>query len=573
MDRDFVIGIVLLLVIFFVWQSFGPKPQPALVPEDSAVGESVPGSTIAPALVPDKATQTATPYQAPPGQDPTGMNPVGMGTPETTVSPVQINPQPAFEVDGENFVAKFSNVGGRISSWKLKNFNDVAGLEGKPLDMVSLPDSGKLPMSTYWVGAGPRINISDVYEIESKGPDRIVFTRTDSSGFKITKTFEPDLSGYGVKLNVFVQAPAGQTGQGRLSISNYREQIITKSGLFSRGFDITKYIAYVAGKKEEEPIEKAAGVSYPGNVIWAGFDNLYFLSVIAPIISETAQAQAIGSTGPGDPVASVITMPERMINSGETVEWEFTAYLGPKTEKTLIAAAHSFDQALDFGWFTIIAKPLVRVLQFFQGLVKNWGLAIIIVTIIIKLLLLPLTQKSYKSMSAMSKLQPAMKEIREKFGEDRERLNQEMMALYKAHGVSPAAGCLPMLVQLPFFIAFYRALYGTIELRHAPFMFWIQDLSAPDPYYVTPIVMGITMVASQKMTPTTADPMQAKMMLMMPVVFTFFFLNLPSGLVLYWLVSNVLTIGQQYYLRRSSDAGSPQEPDVPKDNVIEATAE
>ncbi len=562
MDRDFIIGIVLLLVIFFVWQSFGPKPQQPVETVDQAATEGVPDSGVAPAMVPAGTPETT----APPSPGAAGGDETSPDSAEVpAVETVRIDPEPPFTIDRDNYTVQFTNVGGRIASWTLKDFNDVAGPDGKPLDMVSLPDSGKFPLSTYWVGAGPKMKESDVYEIESKGPDRIVFSRRDASGFTVRKIFEPSPLGYTVNMKVVVEAPPSTVAQGRLSVTNYQEKIVAKKGFFSRGFDITKYVVNLGDGKEEEPIEKAAGVSYPGNVIWAGFENLYFLSVIAPEITETTQAQAIASGGAGDPVSSVITMPEKIINPGEAVEYNFTAYFGPKAEKPLIAAGHSFDQALDFGWFTIIAKPLVRVLQFFQKYVKNWGLAIIIVTIIIKLLLLPLTHKSYKSMKAMSKLQPAMKEIREKYGEDRERLNQEMMALYKAHGVSPASGCLPMMVQLPFFIAFYRALYGTIELRHAPFMLWIQDLSAPDPYYVTPIIMGASMVLSQKMTPTTADPMQAKMMLLMPVVFTFFFLNLPSGLVLYWFVSNILTIAQQYYLRRDPEEPKTDLPAKPKE--------
>ncbi|MCL4235083.1 MAG: membrane protein insertase YidC, partial [Deltaproteobacteria bacterium] len=214
-----------------------------------------------------------------------------------------------------------------------------------------------------------------------------------------------------------------------------------------------------------------------------------------------------------------------------------------------------------FGWFSAIAKLLVRFLQLLYGWTGNWGIAIIITTVIIKVLLYPLTYKSYKSMKAMSALAPLMQELREKHKEDRERLNQEMMALYKAHNVNPASGCLPMLLQLPIFLAFYRALYGTIELRHAPFAWWIQDLSAPDPYYVTPIIMGATMVITQKMTPTSADPIQQKMMMLMPVVFTFMFLSFPSGLVLYWLVSNLLTIAQQFSMNRAGlTPGAPPKP-------------
>jgi YidC/Oxa1 family membrane protein insertase len=214
------------------------------------------------------------------------------------------------------------------------------------------------------------------------------------------------------------------------------------------------------------------------------------------------------------------------------------------------AVDHQLAEVVDFGFFSPIAKPLLFVLKFFYGFLGNYGLAIILLTAIIKLLFWPLTQKSYTSMKSMQKLQPEMQKIRDKFKNDRERLNKEIMELYRKHRVNPLGGCLPMLVQIPVFFALYKVLMEAIEVRHAPFYFWIQDLSAKDPYYITPIIMGATMFIQQKMTPTTMDPTQAKLFMLMPVIFTFMFLNFPSGLVIYWLVNNLLTIGQQALINR-----------------------
>ena len=208
-------------------------------------------------------------------------------------------------------------------------------------------------------------------------------------------------------------------------------------------------------------------------------------------------------------------------------------------------------EAIDLGWYSILAKPLLSILKFFYSYTRNYGIAIILITIILKLLFFPLTQKSYKSMKEMQKLQPKMTELKEKHKNDRDAMNRAMMELYKTHKVNPMGGCLPMLVQIPVFFALYKALMFSIELRHAPFAFWITDLSAKDPYYITPVIMGVTMFIQQKMTPSNMDPVQAKMMLALPVVFTFMFLNFPSGLVLYWLVNNILTIAQQYYINKS----------------------
>jgi YidC/Oxa1 family membrane protein insertase len=190
------------------------------------------------------------------------------------------------------------------------------------------------------------------------------------------------------------------------------------------------------------------------------------------------------------------------------------------------------------------------MLNFFHRYAHNYGVAIILVTVVVKILFYPLTHKSMKSMTAMQRLQPQMKTIREKYRKDPQAMNKEMMALYKKHGVNPMGGCLPILFQIPVFWALYKVLAMAIELRQAPFVLWITDLSVADPWKVTPILMGVSMFAQQKMTPTATDPRQAQMMLFLPVVFTFFFLNFPSGLVLYWLTNNLLTIAQQYFIRR-----------------------
>ena len=194
--------------------------------------------------------------------------------------------------------------------------------------------------------------------------------------------------------------------------------------------------------------------------------------------------------------------------------------------------------------------PLLIVLKFIYNYVGNYGIAIIILTILIKIIFWPLGNKSYKSMKEMQKLQPKMQELREKYKDDKQKLSQETMALYKTHKVNPLGGCLPIVIQIPVFFGLYKVLLYAIELRHSPFFFWIQDLSAKDPYYITPIVMGATMFMQQKMTPTMGDPMQAKIMLFMPVVFTFLFLNFPSGLVIYWLFNNIISIGQQMYINK-----------------------
>ncbi len=238
--------------------------------------------------------------------------------------------------------------------------------------------------------------------------------------------------------------------------------------------------------------------------------------------------------------------------------------MGPKDVETLGKAGHDLARAVDFGWFTFLAKPLLLVLRWFYKYTHNYGIAIILLTVVIKIIFWPLTQKSYKSMQVMKKIQPKIAQVREKYKDDREKLNQELMMLYRTYKVNPLGGCLPMVLQIPVFFALYRMLYGALELRHKPFMLWINDLTAPDrlhigidiPYLggipVLTLLMGVSMFIQQKMTPSGGDPRQEKMMLLMPVIFTVFFINFPSGLVLYWLVNNVLSIVQQYWINRSA---------------------
>jgi YidC/Oxa1 family membrane protein insertase len=242
--------------------------------------------------------------------------------------------------------------------------------------------------------------------------------------------------------------------------------------------------------------------------------------------------------------------PERSIPGGGEAVYSYELYLGPKVIDLLKELNVGAEKMVRFGWFTPIAKILLLFVNLTHKVTKNYGVDIIIISVLLKILFWPLTKKSYVSMKEMQKVQPEMAMLREKYKDDKTRLNREMMDLYKRRKVNPLGGCLPMVVQIPIFFALYWALMGSIELRHAPFIFWIQDLSYRDPIYISPILMGASMVWQQKMTPTVGDPRQAKMMMIMPIVFTFLFLSFPSGLVIYWLVTNVLTIGQQYLINK-----------------------
>jgi YidC/Oxa1 family membrane protein insertase len=288
--------------------------------------------------------------------------------------------------------------------------------------------------------------------------------------------------------------------------------------------------------------------SYDTEVLWSGYADKYFLSAVM------AGTGAIGSVNIRENkgfIEDVISTRAIALNPGEAFSLPYKLYFGPKDLDILKAQGNQLEKVIDLGWFTAVAKPLLYSLKFLYRYVHNYGIAIIIITVIIKILFYPLTYKSYKSMKDMQKIQPKMALLKEKHKNDKDAMNKAVMELYKTNKVNPLGGCLPMLIQMPIFIALYRALMTSIELRHAPFMLWIYDLSTKDPYYVTPIIMGATMFIQQKMTPNTSmDPAQAKMMMALPLVFTVMFINMPAGLVLYWFVNNILTIAQQMYINK-----------------------
>jgi len=247
------------------------------------------------------------------------------------------------------------------------------------------------------------------------------------------------------------------------------------------------------------------------------------------------------------------TGPLRVVAPGRSDAWRSRFYAGPKDQKRLERIAENLNLTVDYGFLWWLAVPLFSLLDWLHGLFGNWGLAIIMLTFLVKLVLYPLSSASYKSMANMRRVAPQMKRLQERYADDRQKLSQEMMGLYKKEGVNPLGGCLPMLLPMPIFIALYWVLFESVELRQAPFMLWIDDLAAMDPYFVLPLLMGGTMYAQQLLSPTLGDPMQARIMKMMPIMFTVLFLFFPAGLVLYWLVNSVLSIAQQWYVMRKAE--------------------
>ncbi len=388
----------------------------------------------------------------------------------------------------------------------------------------------------------------------------ISFDWMTEDGTGLTKTYTFDPESYLIELNITVKNASNRNLSDRLILS-LNKFVGEDSGYAFIGPSalINKSLEQIKTKKIEDKSE------YSGEITWASVEDRYFISSVIP---EEPIKGDIKISMTDRVVINSLMNPEFEIQAGTQKSFGFFLFMGPKSMELLDSLGHDMGKALNFGFFNIIAKPCLWFMNRIHGVIPNYGIAIILLTVFTKILLWPLGNKSYKSMSEMKKLQPLMTEIREKYKNDKQKMNQELMALYRTYKVNPMGGCLPMVLQIPVFFALYRMLYQAIELRHAPFFMWINDLSAPDrlfnfgfpipfmePPYGIPvltIVMGATMLLQQKMSPPPGDPTQAKMMMLMPVVFTFIFINFSSGLVLYWLINNLLSISQQYYVQKKT---------------------
>ncbi|MFN3987351.1 MAG: membrane protein insertase YidC [Rhodocyclaceae bacterium] len=286
---------------------------------------------------------------------------------------------------------------------------------------------------------------------------------------------------------------------------------------------------------------------------WLAMVQHYFVGAWLP--QQGTQREFFARQVGPDLYSSGVILPVAAIEPGSSGSVGVRLYAGPQDQNKLKDVAAGLDLVVDYGWLTVIAAPLFWVLAWFHSLTGNWGWAIILVTIAIKLVFFPLSAASYKSMAKMRVLGPRMQRLKELYGHDKQRMQQEMMEMYRKEKINPLGGCLPILVQIPVFIALYWVLLGSVEMRHAPWLGWIQDLSAKDPYFILPIIMGLSMLIQMKLNPTPPDPIQAKIMMVLPIVFTFMFMWFPSGLVLYWVVNNVLSIAQQWQITRMIEGG------------------
>jgi len=388
-------------------------------------------------------------------------------------------------------------------------------------------------------------------------------TATGRDGAEVEKiyTFRRNSYEIGVALNIRNPRAAALPAYAYFQLTHDGKPELTGSSI-AQSFgaqSFTGFAIYTSEGKFEKiapaDLDKGKGeLTKHANNGWLTFVQHYFVSAWLP--PDGVERDYVIEKRADGIYAGRVLIGTRVV-PGTSASVSVRLYAGPQEKHRLEAAAPGLDLVVDYGWLAIIAWPLFWLLEKFHALTGNWGVAIILLTVFIKLVFFPLSAASYKSMARMKLITPRLTKIREMYGHDRQKMNQAMMELYKTEKINPLGGCFPILVQIPVFIALYWVLLAAIELRHAPFMLWIQDLSALDPYYVLPILMTITMVLQTRMNPVPPDPVQAKVMKFMPFVFSIFFFFFPAGLVLYWLVNNILSILQQWQIQRMFDRDKP----------------
>ncbi|MHB1016054.1 MAG: membrane protein insertase YidC [Desulfurivibrionaceae bacterium] len=459
------------------------------------------------------------------------------------------------------YSAVVTESGGMVKSFRLKHYREALAKDSGNKELL-LPKGGdSLPLNFSWgvePGSIPPVVYAAAPLKQEQGGGTILTMRGKlPSGLEVVRTMRFSGQQYLMELTIEVVNPTATPLKGAPYLTLDNRPFSQESGRVFVGPAVLR-----DGVLEEIKTTdlKKGSRSFTGKISWAAYEDNYFLCGIVPHTGE--QHTAYFSLQEGDRVTTVLAGASDVIQPGQRQQYTYSVYFGPKTMGALKAAGYELDRSINFGWFDVMAKPTLYLLNFLYGYVGNYGVAIILVTVFIKLLFWPISQKGMKSMKTMQKLQPKMAKIREKFKDDKQLQQQEMIKLYQTYKVNPVGGCLPMVIQIPVFFALYKVLLQTIELRHAPFFLWITDLSAPDRLFigfnlpfvggipVLTLLMGATMFLQQKMTPATGDPTQQKVMMFMPVIFTFMFLNFASGLVLYWFVNNLLSIGQQYLVNR-----------------------
>jgi len=547
MEKRVLLAIFLSFLVLYIFQGLfvTPKPKPAAaVTAGEMTGSGTSGAAATVAVGAQAPGQPAAAAQAA-----AGAAPVVAGSTEREI-----------RVETDYVDAEFTNRGGELQSWRLKRYKNP---DGKPVQLVVTELLKRYPAPFSLKVNDPTVTrelndalyavrgaTGNIVDARTK-PATLTFEYQNAAGLRVEKIFHIEPKSYvltfkvsaasgGRTLNPTIEWGPGLGDAWNAVTSRYVQQ---PEGLIFHSS---------TGKVERlSPSNISKQTQYQGHFGYVGVDDNYFMSTLLfPPTSVQITYEPLSvptSSAPKAAVSNLVAYAVQPATGGAPLQF----FVGPKDFDLLSGINRNLVRAINFGWFSFLVVPLLRALQWIDSYVGNYGWSIIILTILINLAIFPLRHKSVVSMRKMSQIQPEIKAIQARYAKlkatdpARQKMNVEMMNLYKEKGVNPASGCLPMLLTLPILYAIYSLLEVAIEIRGAPFIGWITDLSVHDPLYITPVLMGISMVWQQKMQPSTVDPMQRKMMMFMPVIFTVMFLWAPSGLVLYWLVSNLWGIGQQ----------------------------
>jgi YidC/Oxa1 family membrane protein insertase len=486
------------------------------------------------------------------------------GVPAAPGGAIPSRPQTAdadrIRVTTDEFYMEIDTRGGTVSKVELQQYPlDIDAPERKLTLFEPAPPRLHIAQSGL-IGADPALAptheaVFRAEQTEYRMPDgqdslRVTLTWAHPSGVEVRKHFDFRRGSYEVAVDHEVLNSTDQPWSGR-RYGQLQRMEVAEEGQSSFVYTYMGGAYYTPDKKYQkysfdDMKEQALNKDVAGG--WIAMLQHYFVSAWVPPSEETDHfySKVLG----GDRYVIGSYSPSVTVAAGSTHVFPSTLYVGPKLQSELEQVAPGLDLTRDYGWLAVIAQPMFWIIAQIHNVVGNWGWAIIIFTILLKLVLFPLSATSYKSMAGMRKLGPRIQALKDRYGDDKQRMQQAMMEMYRKEKINPLGGCLPIVVQIPFFIALYWVLLESVELRQAPWILWIRDLSVKDPYFVLPLLMGISMFVQQKLNPQPPDPMQAKIMMSMPFIFTVFFAFFPSGLVLYWLVNNLFSIGQQWYITR-----------------------
>jgi YidC/Oxa1 family membrane protein insertase len=541
-----LITLLVISGIWLIWINFFAKKQ-QLQPQQQQ----------------QQQTQTPTPT---PTQTPTGAPtpPPAPEKPSSASASATEHKEPAekVEIGTARWKARFTTWGGAVESFQLldKQYHKVVDGHEQPLDLVA-PQINRPTFVTAFPESSFALAEDAAWTIEKKSADEVVFA-WQGEGVKITKRFHADSTPHTLSMTITVAATGDKPVSAHINLTQFGWQDFTQKSGFGRPAPNIEmgacYINAKTQKKAFEQLKEKGPFEESGDLKWAGVTDRYFLLAAAPAPDAQKGARAC-HLDVADVSASTYRVtsrfPEMKVDAGKSASLDFAVFGGPKILKELDAVVVAgqdtkLGEAVDYGWWSPISRVMLAILVGVHKVVSSWGVAIIALTLLIKLLTYPLTQKSMRSGKEMAKLKPEIEKLQKRYKDDKQRLNMEMMNLYKTHGVNPLGGCLPMLIQLPVWWALYATLGNAVELYRSRFL-WMHDLTQPDPFYITPIAMGAFMFLQQRITPMPTDSQQQKtMMYMMPVLFTFMSLWFPAGLTVYILTNTLLTMLQQWFINR-----------------------